>query len=72
MTGRPHAGESALPARRFSVSPRLSQFGQAYGPLAAVTPGTPGGGYSVSYARGSASMDGDADVTSPQAECINL
>jgi competence protein ComEC len=36
------------------------------------TPGMPGGGYSVSYARGSASMDGNADVTSPQAESISL
>jgi beta-lactamase superfamily II metal-dependent hydrolase len=36
------------------------------------TPGTPGGGYSVSVEKGTASMDGDADETSSQTACANL
>jgi len=42
------------------------------GRITFTTPGTVAGGYSVSYARGSASMDGAADVTSPQLECVSL
>ena len=36
------------------------------------TPGTPGGGYSVSVEAGTPSLDGDADETSSQSECANL
>ena len=42
------------------------------GRITFTSPGTVGGGYSVSVASGSASMDGDADVTSPQTACNNL
>jgi simple sugar transport system permease protein/ribose transport system permease protein len=36
MSGMPRAGGSTFSPRRFAISPRLSQFGQAYGPLVAV------------------------------------
>jgi beta-lactamase superfamily II metal-dependent hydrolase len=36
------------------------------------TPGTPGGGYTVSVEKGSASMNGAADETSSQTECNSL
>lgn len=42
------------------------------GRITFTTPGTPGGGYSVSVEKGSASMHGAADETSSQAECANL
>ncbi|HEX6373131.1 MAG TPA: lamin tail domain-containing protein [Longimicrobium sp.] len=42
------------------------------GRITFTTPGTPGGGYSVSVETGTASMDGDADETSSQTECNSL
>lgn len=36
MTDVPHASQPAMPLRRFTISPRLSQMGQTYGPLAAL------------------------------------
>lgn len=42
------------------------------GRITFTTPGTPGGGYSVSVEAGTASMDGDADDTSSQTECNSL
>ncbi|HEX6039066.1 lamin tail domain-containing protein [Longimicrobium sp.] len=42
------------------------------GRITFTTPGTPGGGYTVSVEKGTPSMDGAADETSSQAECNNL
>ena len=42
------------------------------GRITITSPGTVGGGYSVAVVQGSASMDGDADVTSPQLACTGL
>jgi beta-lactamase superfamily II metal-dependent hydrolase len=42
------------------------------GRITFTTPGTPGGGYQVAVETGVASMNGDADDTSSQAECANL
>jgi beta-lactamase superfamily II metal-dependent hydrolase len=42
------------------------------GRITFTSPGTPGGGYSVSVESGVASMDGDADATSPQPACASL
>lgn len=42
------------------------------GRITFTTPGTPGGGYSVSVETGTASMDGDADETSSQSACNSL
>jgi galactofuranose transport system permease protein len=36
MSGVPRADSTAVASRRFTVSPRVSQLGQAYGPLTAV------------------------------------
>lgn len=42
------------------------------GRITFTTPGTPGGSYSVSVEKGSASMNGAADETSSQTECNSL
>lgn len=42
------------------------------GRITITTPGTPGAGYSVTTATGSASMDGDADDASLDSECDTL
>jgi beta-lactamase superfamily II metal-dependent hydrolase len=42
------------------------------GRITFTTPGTPGGGYSVSVEKGTASMNGAADETSSQTECNSL
>lgn len=42
------------------------------GRITFTTPGTPGGGYTVSVEKGTASMDGAADDTSSQTACNNL
>ncbi|HEU0053659.1 MAG TPA: lamin tail domain-containing protein [Longimicrobium sp.] len=42
------------------------------GRITFTTPGTVGGGYSVSYATGSASENGSADATSVDADCASL
>ncbi|HEU0012885.1 MAG TPA: lamin tail domain-containing protein [Longimicrobium sp.] len=42
------------------------------GRLTLTTPGTVGGGYTVSYTRGSASMSGASDAASVAAECASL
>lgn len=42
------------------------------GSITFTSPGTPGGGYSVSVERGSASMNGSADAYSAQSACNNL
>lgn len=42
------------------------------GRITFTSPGTPGGGYSVSVEKGSASMSGAADETSSQSGCTNL
>jgi beta-lactamase superfamily II metal-dependent hydrolase len=42
------------------------------GRITITTPGTVGGGYSLSYARGSASMNGSADATSSDTSCNKL
>lgn len=42
------------------------------GRITFTTPGTPGGGYTVSVEKGTASMDGAADETSSQSACNNL
>jgi len=42
------------------------------GQITFTSPGTPGGGYSVSIVRGSASMNGSADAASSDSTCDNL
>ncbi|HEX5727069.1 MAG TPA: lamin tail domain-containing protein [Longimicrobiaceae bacterium] len=42
------------------------------GRITFTTPGTPGGGYSVTVEGGTTSMDGDADETSSQSACNDL
>lgn len=42
------------------------------GRITITTPGTVGGGYTLTAATGSASMDGDADAVSASAECDDL
>lgn len=42
------------------------------GRITITTPGTVGGGYTLSYARGSASMNGSADATSSDTSCNSL
>ncbi|HEX8907356.1 MAG TPA: lamin tail domain-containing protein [Longimicrobiaceae bacterium] len=42
------------------------------GQITFTTPGTVGGGYSVSFVRGSASMNGTADAASSDTSCNNL
>jgi beta-lactamase superfamily II metal-dependent hydrolase len=42
------------------------------GRITITSPGTPGGGYSVAYPRGTASMSGSADATSASSSCSNL
>ncbi len=42
------------------------------GRITFTTPGTPGGGYTVSVEKGTASMNGAADDTSSQTACNNL
>lgn len=42
------------------------------GRITITTPGTPGGGYSVTTVTGGASLAGDADGTSASSECVSL
>jgi competence protein ComEC len=42
------------------------------GRITITSPGTVGGGYTTSYVRGSASMNGSADATSADSSCNSL